>query len=595
MALGNVHLTPQLVQAVRDAADNVAIASEHTRLRRAGRRYTGLCPLHKEKTPSFGVDPVQGLFYCFGCGRGGDAIKLHMLTSGDDFPAAIESLAHRFGIPLPAAPRHKGGRDEGPDIAAALEAAAEFFRDQLRQASEPRAYLARREISPDLVARFGLGYAPAGWRALVSALHPRLSLAALEAAGLAVRSEKADGGHYDRFRHRLMFPIRNPSGRLVGFGGRTLGDDAAKYLNTSETDQFHKGRLLYGLDLARGAIRAGGRALLVEGYFDVLGAVAAGVEGAVASMGTALTPEQAHLLARYTEEVVVGYDGDDAGERAFRRAVPLLLVEGLAIRRARFGEGNDPDSLRLAQGEQAVRDAVEAAEDAIEIEMRRAAPPPVRGEPRQRAKAAQVIVELLRPIPDGVLRYGYVQRAAERLGVPIEVLWRRLSGGRAPAAPAPAPAAPGPRLVRSLEERILQLLLAEDRQLDGLPELPPEEAFLEPACRSIYRAFRSLYTDGAAGGPPSARHVLARLAAEGEAVDQMARLLLEEPAAPQPTELAESLHRLTRRWHEQVSRELSARIGEAQRAGDRERLDELVREKISLSLALHRGRQEDPS
>ncbi|MGH9362925.1 MAG: DNA primase, partial [Thermoanaerobaculia bacterium] len=352
--LGNVQLTPQLVQAVRDAADIVAVASEHTRLRKAGRRYQGLCPLHKEKTPSFSVDPVRGLFYCFGCGQGGDAIKLHMLLSGDDFPAAIESLALRHGIPLPTRSERdrgrRGGREEH-DLEGALTRAAEFFAEQLTRHPLPQRYLERRQIPRELATRFGVGYAPDGWRNLVQALERRVPPADLEAAGLVAKNER--GELYDRFRNRLMFPIHNAAGRLVGFGGRTLGEDKAKYLNTSETESFHKGLLLYGLHQAKRAIRETGRAYLVEGYFDVLGAVASGLEGAVAGMGTALTPEQARLLARYAEEVVVGYDGDRAGETAHLRALPLLLGERLAVRRARFPEGHDPDSLRLAAGEAA--------------------------------------------------------------------------------------------------------------------------------------------------------------------------------------------------------------------------------------------------
>src|SRR6202035_1675347 len=214
--------------------------------------------------------------------------------------------------------------------------AAEFFADQLKKAPLPQRYLEKRRIPRELVERFGLGYAPDAWHSLQQALQGRVPLADLHAAGLIGRSEKS-GDPYDRFRNRLIFPIHGAAGRLLGFGGRTLGDDDAKYVNTSETDQFHKGTLLYGLHLAKKEIRESGRALLVEGYFDVVGTVASGREGAVAGMGTALTPEQARLLFRYAGEVVVGYDGDSAGETAYRRALPLLLAEGLAVRRARFG------------------------------------------------------------------------------------------------------------------------------------------------------------------------------------------------------------------------------------------------------------------
>src|SRR6185295_3252139 len=319
-------------------------------------------------------------------------------------------------------------------------AAAEYFSDQLRQSSFARDYLERRRISKELIEKFGLGYAPDGYRNLLPALHPRIPQADLEAAGLVARSEQR-GDLYDRFRHRLMFPIHNQSGRLVGFGGRTLGDDKAKYVNTNETDRFHKGFLLYGLHLAKREIRESGRAVLCEGYFDVIGAVACGIEGAVAGMGTALTPEQAKLLSRYAEEVVVAYDGAEAGENAFRRALPLLLGDGLGVRRARFPGRHDPDSLRLEEGEEAVRSAVERAEDAVVAELERAIPAGAARDPRLQAKAAAAVAELLRPIPDSILRFSYSRLAADRLGIPAEMLARRVGGGSRGEAAGPPPQA----------------------------------------------------------------------------------------------------------------------------------------------------------
>ncbi len=629
MPLGNVSLTPQLIQAVRDAVDIVAIASEHTRLRKAGRRYQGLCPLHKEKTPSFSVDPVQGLFYCFGCGAGGDAIKLHMLATGDDFPAAIESLAQRHAIPLPTRAVRAGAPPER-DLEGALGAAQRFFAEQLRRSPLARNYLAGRRVSPELGEHFGLGYAPDSRRAMIDALAPRVPLGDLEAAGLAGRGER-DGQPYDRFRNRLMFPIHNASGRLVGFGGRTLGDDRAKYINTAETDRFHKGHLLYGLFQARQEIRESRRAVLVEGYFDVVATVASGRAGAVAGMGTALTQEQARLLARYAEEVVVAYDGDRAGETAFERALPILLAEGLGVRRAVFGEGHDPDSLRLAAGEAAVAAAVDDAEDGVVRLLRRAIPGPMASS-RLKASQAGAIAALLDPIRDPLMRYDYARRAAELLGVPDKEFLSRLkelkgwqgvapqggTGGRERGRPAAgeaaapaAGAAGGPRLVRSLEEQVLANLL-QAGPAGGLPpaeELPPPEVFFDTDLRNIYRTFRTLYserraepaadrrarpaTEGgaeppaeSAAGPPAVRAVLAALDSQELVVDRMAHLLLEEPFDPGKSGLVESLDKLVRRWRQQRLRELQSEIAEAQRRGDQARLTSLVTEKTNLSQSL---------
>lgn len=598
MSLGNIHLTPQLVRAVREAADIVSIASEHTRLKRAGRRYQGLCPLHKEKSPSFSVDPDQGLFYCFGCGRGGDAIKLYMLTAGDDFPAAIEALALRHGIPLPSRVERRSPGAER-DVSGALQAAAEFFADQLRKSPVAGRYLEDRRVPPELVERFGLGYAPDSWHALEKALPPRVPLADLEAAGLIGRSS-ARGEPFDRFRHRLMFPIHGPSGRLVGFGGRTLGDDPAKYVNTNETEQFHKGNLLYGLHLAKRAIRDGGRALLVEGYFDVIGSVASGVEGTVAGMGTALTPEQARLLARFAEEVVVGYDGDAAGEGAYRRALPLLLAEGLAVRRARFGEGEDPDSLRLGQGPEAVAAAVEASPDAVLLEMERLAPAGAENDPRRAAAVAASLRELFAAVPDAMARHGYMQRAAERLRIPEKLFLAQLAERRPEAARPARPAldggsgpAPGgaPGLARSMEEQVLEMLL-RGQDVPPPEELPPADVFFDAQCRNIYQVFCTLHGGRGEAGPPDGRAVLAELGTDAASVDRMAQILVEAPLASKGLGLAELLAELTHRWQERRLRELASEIGEAQRkGGDQALLQRLYEEKRRLSLDKHGRRR----
>jgi DNA primase len=589
MPLGNVNLTPQLVQAVRDAVDIVSIASDHTRLRKAGRRYQGLCPIHKEKTPSFSVDPVQGLFYCFGCGAGGDAIRLHMLTSGDDFPAAIEALAMRYGIPLPSRSeaRFAGGRPER-DVEGALEAAAEFFRDQLRQSSFARQYLERRRIPQELIERFGLGYAPDGFRNLLQALHPRVAQADLEAAGLVARSEQR-GDLYDRFRHRLMFPIHNAAGRLVGFGGRTLGDDKAKYVNTNETDRFHKGFLLYGLHLAKREIREAGRAVLCEGYFDVIGTVASGLEGAVAGMGTALTPEQAKLLSRYAEEVVVAYDGDEAGENAFRRALPMLLGEGLGVRRARFPGTHDPDSLRLEEGEEAVRSAIDGAEDAVVIELRKLTSEPDPG-PKKKAEFATAISKLLEPIRDPLVLREYGRRAAEMLRVSEKEFLSRFKDLKTWKGLEPEiSSGGGTSAVRSLEEQVLERLLHQDETVQAPPlgALPAGEVFLDPGCRNIYQAFCALYAE--AGAPPDFSKVRSRLGEDEGTVARLAKIVLEREIISGGIGLLESLDKLVDRWRRQRIRELQGEISEAQRKGDDALRDRLANEKTRLSRSLHRG------
>ncbi|MEO8277042.1 MAG: DNA primase, partial [Thermoanaerobaculia bacterium] len=577
MTLSNLQLNPQFVQAVREAVDIFELASAHMKLTRVGRKWKGLCPFHKEKTPSFQLDAEQGLYYCFGCGKGGDAIKLHMELTGDDFPAAMESLAQRFGVPVPApVARRSGGKSGGSsdaprDLEAVLEAAAEFFSASLASAPGPQRYLRERRISPEIANRYRLGFAPDGWRNLTAALHPRIPMADLLDAGLVGRPD-GGGEPYDRFRNRLIFPIRSGTGRLVGFGGRTLGDDKAKYVNTAETERFHKSSLLFGLDAAKRAMRETGKAFLVEGYFDQVAAVASGVEHAVASMGTSLTPEQAKLLARHVEEVIVGYDGDSAGETAARRALPILLAEGLAVRRVRFAEGQDPDSLRLAQGEEALAAAVAGAEDLILLELDRLVPPDTHRNPHGRARAAKEITALLLTIKDTVLRYSYGRMAADRLGLPAHLLMQRLGVGAAPLAqafvapagdPGRVPGSPGPSPGRGAEEAVLRSLLAcaeAGRPVPALLEMPPLDALEDEQLRNIYAVWLALYEE--LGRPPGSPDLGRRLQAGDGISDRISKLLLESSDSVGEPEPQVHIQGIQKRW-------LDRRLMEMKRLADR--------------------------
>ncbi|HVS63699.1 MAG TPA: DNA primase [Thermoanaerobaculia bacterium] len=554
------------VQSVRDAIDIVDLVSDHTRLEKRGQRLLGLCPFHKEKTPSFSVDATQGLFYCFGCGAGGDAFKFHMQVTGDDFPAATEALARRFGVLLP----QRSSRDRAAEqTASVLEDAERFFRDRLARSSFARRYLEQRRIAPELIEAYGLGYAPDEWRALLDALSPRHPVSSLEAAGLLSRSERAPDRPYDRFRNRLMFPIRSPSGRLLAFGGRTLGDDRAKYVNTRETEAFQKGHVLYGLDRARASIREASRALLVEGYFDALAAVAAGIPWTVASMGTALTAQQARLLGRYADEVVIGYDGDRAGEEASSKALPTLLEQGLVVRRARFPAGQDPDSLRLEEGPDAVREIVEGAPDFVDLELDRL-PAGIADQPRRLAEAVERVRPLLEAVRIESVRLAYQRRAAERLGVQVGVLgggavelFRRRG---ALAERASSSTSPG----RGLEEQFLLLLLA------GVEPSPPPspEAVWDDDARTLYQAWLEARASGPVDGD-----ALARGLPPGNAASTLlARLRVDLPESPTglELELEECVRELERRLKSTEKKRLAHRIREAERAGDRQLIAELI-------------------
>lgn len=589
-------MTGGALDAVREAIDIVDIASEHTKVERRGQRFVALCPFHKEKTPSLSLDPERKLYYCFGCGAGGDALGLHMELTGDDFATAVEHMADRYGVPLARAAPAPGADarvDRSARIQAALEAAHAFFRGRLRTEAAPQDYLRRRKVPSELIARFGVGFAPDGWQALVQDLGRRLAIPDLEAAGLVARSPRNPERPYDRFRNRLMFPIRSPSGRLLAFGGRTLGNDQAKYVNTNETDHFRKGALLYGLDTARRGIREQGRALLVEGYFDVVGAAASGIDWAVASMGTALTAQQVRLLSRYTDEVVLGYDGDRAGIEAARKAASLMLGAGLAVRRARFPAGQDPDSLRLDEGPEAVRSVVDKARDAVALEIDEL---PNRGEldPRVRAREAARVRLLIDRVRDPIAQREYLEYAAERLGVRVEVLLRE--SARVPERPRGAgaedmPAVRRPPVTASIEEQVLRLIIAAP-SLDGF-DWPEPDAFFDPALRAIYLAVRDQAEAGIEAVDSTALvAALGRRSGSrnqtGNPVDRIAGLLLQRSSAFSAQELRISLAELGRRLARQRLHLLAREIKRAQSQGDMDTLRRRIEEKQKLSRVLYR-------
>jgi len=343
------------VQRVKDAAQIVDIIGECVSLKRSGANMKGLCPFHGEKTPSFMVNPARQTFHCFGCGEGGDAFSFMMKYYNLTFPETLQQLAQRYQITLPEkqfSSEDQGKAEKRQKLFDANERAARMYHEYLLHhagGTPAREYLKKREITPEMIAAFQLGYAPAGWDFLSSKVaRSSISLAEVEEAGLLVRKER--GGFYDRFRDRVLFPIYELTGRIVGFGGRILGEGEPKYLNTPETLIFDKSRILFGLFQHRDAIRKTRKAVVVEGNFDLLALASYGVDNVVAPLGTALTQPQIRLLKGYADEVILLFDGDEAGIKAAMRAVPLFLAEQVAARVALLPARHDPDTYIRAHG-----------------------------------------------------------------------------------------------------------------------------------------------------------------------------------------------------------------------------------------------------
>ena len=351
----SVFIPDEKIQEIRDSLNIVELIGDYITLKKAGKNYQGLCPFHQEKTPSFNVSPEKQIFHCFGCGKGGDAIRFLMEYENLGFHEALVTLAKRQGIKLPAKSRASTSETKLTEqLHQILEIAANFFINNLKKAdSFVQSYLKKRKLNDEAINNFQLGYAPQEWDKLLSyCRNLNLNIELALQAGLIAKSEKT-GNFYDIFRHRLIFPIHHSSGKIVAFGARALDpEEKAKYLNSPETAVFQKSYILYGLYQAKKHIRESRYAVLVEGYMDVISLHQNGFPYAVAPMGTALTPQQAKLLSRYGSTVYIAFDGDQAGKNATLRAIPILLKEKIDIRIVCFSEQDDPDAFIIREGKE---------------------------------------------------------------------------------------------------------------------------------------------------------------------------------------------------------------------------------------------------
>ncbi|MCB9507217.1 MAG: DNA primase [Myxococcales bacterium] len=440
-----------IVEDVIARASIVDVVGEHVRLKRRGARLLGLCPFHNEKSPSFSVNAERNLYHCFGCGASGNVVGFLMRHDGLSFPEAVRRLADKVGVTIP----ETAGED--PRVAAGRKAAREQYFEVTERAREyyrglmtsgrhapPRDYLAKRGIDDATAEAFGLGYASTEWAGLVEALgRAGIDSAAIEAAGLALRRRTGDG-FVDRFRDRVMFPIASLSRQTLAFSGRTLDpEERAKYVNSPETPFYTKGRELFGLHLAHRAVRETGELILVEGNFDVVSLYARGVCNVSAPLGTALTEHQARLIKRYTDRVVLMFDGDRAGRAAARRALDVLLAADISeIVWARLPDGRDPDDLARTEGADGVRRCVAEARPMLDICLDEVIRPAAGGADIGVKRAAlDGVTELLRPVQNALIQEQYVTSAAQRLQVDAAALLRQVrsrpAGVRRDAEPPP--------------------------------------------------------------------------------------------------------------------------------------------------------------
>jgi DNA primase len=460
-------ISPESLERVKQTADIVEVISAHTDLRRAGARWTGLCPFHDERTPSFSVDAQEKLYHCFGCGVGGDVIKFVEEKDGLGFAEAVELLADRYGVEIEREqedPRAEARRQQRRRLEQLLERVAAYYSSFLWEAPEAakaREYLAERGLGEGALRAFGVGYAPSAWdKILVRGQQAGFSVEELHGVGLVQRGR--EGKEYDRFRSRIMFPIRDRRGRTLGFGGRAMrSDQGAKYVNTAETDFFHKSQLLYGVDKAKAAIAKANRAVVVEGYTDVLALHQAGVEETVAVMGTAITGEQVATLSGMVEEVVLALDADSAGQEAMLRAQRVAAGRKMRLRVATMPAGEDPAEMMAEPGgAERFRALIDAAVELNAFQVGLVLDRTDVSSPVARDQALTEVAPILGAMGETASRDDLVRQIAERLDLePAMVMGRVVAARPASGGPDQAPAgaggppAPQPRRAAELTSR----------------------------------------------------------------------------------------------------------------------------------------------
>ncbi|HEY6780378.1 MAG TPA: DNA primase, partial [Thermoleophilaceae bacterium] len=458
--------TRDSIERLREAVDMVELVSSKTDLRRVGSRWQGLCPFHDERSPSFNVNADEKLYICFGCEAKGDSIRFVEETEGLDFREAVEVLAERFNVELQLEdedPKAEERRRRRERLLKLLDRTSRFYAVYLWEAAEAakaREYLAGRGLSEQTLRDFRVGYAPSAWdQVTVKAQELGFKPEELTAAGVAMTSRKDRGGLYDRFRGRIMFPLADARGRVLGFGARAMGEGRGpKYLNTSENELYHKGRQLFGIDLARGPAAKRGRIVVVEGYTDVLALHQAGVEETVAIMGTALTQEQLAELGRAASLVVLALDADRSGQEAMLRAVRAAREKQLELQVVELPEGKDPADLIASEGATAFEQRLEAAIEVERFQLRRIVADADLDSPTGTDRAIEEARALIATTPErSVLRDSLVREGADRFAVPEEYLvprpgdrprqpqagLGRSAGATGPSTPVPGPAGPG--------------------------------------------------------------------------------------------------------------------------------------------------------
>ncbi len=588
-------------QTVKQQADIVKIVESYIRLRKAGAtNYTGLCPFHKEKSPSFNVHAVRQFFHCFGCGVSGDVFTFVGKMENVAFPEAVRIVAQKCGIPLPrqefSSPEQAAEARLRTKLLELHETAAAWFEEQLSSpaGTVAREYLAGRGMTPEGIKTFRIGFAPDSFNALRDRLSPMTDQETLRASGLFSAKEQGDGSQgplYDRFRKRVMFPICNEGGRVIAFTGRILGATAEneksgpKYLNSPETPLYSKGRILFNLDKARAAIRQAGFALLVEGQMDCISVFLRGIQNVIATSGTAFTEQQAAILKRHTSNVVVNFDPDSAGANAAEKSIALLTEEGFSIRIVTLEDGLDPDRYIREQGVEAYMGAVRGARPQAEylIERARVAFPGASAE--QKVKAMNFLLPHIRRMPEALAREQFAADAAQKLGIDSAVLREEL---RQAALKRRDRVEERATPLTGVEKLLLRALAVADPDGETARRLASGAVVQHPAWFEHLGTFAALQA-------LAVRQATDPMDAVEDAAQRglLAEVLLKETKPPEENEVASAIQELQERVIEKQLRELRGPLIEAARDQGSAEWTALWERKLELDRELQKLHRKD--
>jgi DNA primase len=592
------------IDDLRRQADIVRIVQDYVSLKKKGANWMACCPFHKEKTASFSVSPAKDIFYCFGCQKGGSVFNFVMEMERVTFPDAIKIVAEKTGVPLPKLvddSRFEAHKRESDQIIDLNQWALQWWEDQLKSNSgrAAREYLEGRGIAEETIKTFRLGFAPDSWEMLSAHLLQKgATQEQLEKSGLVVK--KDEGGSYDRFRGRLMFPVIDAQGRPIAFGGRTLEPEGEpKYLNSPETSAYTKGRHLFGLNLTRDEIRRAGFAILVEGYLDLIVPYQFGVRNVVASLGTALTPEQVKLVARFARKVVVNYDGDRAGVQAAKRATEAILAEDIEVKVLVLPDNADPDDFIRKYGVTEYQRRRGEAQPHIQFVIDQAVRDRNLHSPADKAAAIEETLPFVRAVRSRIQKREYFDIAMDALRVQADQrreLWQRIRSGASTDAATVQELVRGASRTIPAEEQLLEILLTnEDVRKIVLPRLGPED-YQDLVSAAIFGSLVRLDEQGSEISFDSLTEVIA---GDSQASELLPRLMMKDKAESfdeSMTQAENCLNTIRTVRLDQVLEDLTSQIAEAERSGEAERSLDLQRrhfdvrkQKDTLDALLPRG------